>query len=114
MFAVVAEVTGGDWASFRLTDDFAAAAAVGSLAFVAFTVGMTSMRFAGDWLQLRIGRVSLHRFTVAIAIGGFALASLASRNPTIDAVLLGTSSAFCLKATQMRARPPPLSLVRGR
>jgi MFS family permease len=76
MFAVVAEVTGGDWASFRLTDDFAAAAAVGSLAFVAYTVGMTSMRFAGDWLQLRIGHVSLHRFSVGIAIGGFALASL--------------------------------------
>jgi MFS family permease len=76
MFAVVAEATGGDWASFRLTDDFAAAAAVGSLAFVAYTVGMTSMRFAGDWLQLRIGHVSLHRFSVGIAIGGFALASL--------------------------------------
>jgi fucose permease len=76
MFAVVAEVTGGDWASFRLTDDLAAAAAVGSLAFVAYTVGMTSMRFAGDWLQLRLGHVRLHRFSVGIAIGGFALASL--------------------------------------
>jgi MFS family permease len=76
MFAVVTEVAGGDWASFRLTDDFAAAAAVGSLAFVAFTVGMTSMRFAGDWLQLRLGRVSLHRYSVGIAICGFALASL--------------------------------------
>ena len=76
MFAVVAEVTGGDWASFRLTDDFAAAAGVGSLAFVAYTVGMTSMRFAGDWLQLRLGRVRLFRFSVGIAIGGFALASL--------------------------------------
>src|SRR5690606_10808040 len=40
MFAVVAEVTGGDWASFRLTDDFGATAAWGSVAFVAFTVGM--------------------------------------------------------------------------
>jgi predicted MFS family arabinose efflux permease len=76
MFAVVAEVTGGDWASFRLTDDLGAAAAVGSLAFVAYTVGMTSMRFAGDWLQLRLGHVSLHRLSVGIAIGGFALASL--------------------------------------
>ena len=76
MFAVITEVTGGEWASFRLTDDFAAAAAVGSLAFVAYTVGMTSMRFAGDWLQLRLGRVRLHRFSVGIAIGGFALASL--------------------------------------
>ena len=76
MFAVVAEVTGGDWASFRLTDDFAASAAVGSVAFVGFTVGMTSMRFAGDWLQLNLGRVSLHRVSVGIATGGFALASL--------------------------------------
>jgi hypothetical protein len=76
MFAVVTEVAGGDWASFRLTDDFAAAAAVGSIAFVAYTVGMTSMRFAGDWSQLRLGRVGLHRFSVGIAIGGFALASL--------------------------------------
>jgi len=43
MFAVVAEVTGGDWASFRFTDDFGASAAMGSLAFVAYTAGMTSM-----------------------------------------------------------------------
>ena len=76
MFAVVTEATGGDWASFRLTDDFGAAAAVGSLAFVAYTVGMTSMRFAGDSLQLRLGRVILHRISVGTAIGGFALATL--------------------------------------
>jgi predicted MFS family arabinose efflux permease len=89
MFAVVAEVTGGDWASFRLTDDFVAAAAVGSLAFVAYTVGMTSMRFAGDWLQLRLGRVSLHRCSVGIAVGGFALASLVpNRTASIVGFLL--------------------------
>ena len=76
MFAVVCEVTGGDWASFRLTDDFGEDAALGSLAFVAFTVGMTSMRFGGDWLQLRLGRVGLHRLSVGIATTGFALASL--------------------------------------
>jgi MFS family permease len=76
MFAVVTEVTGGDWASFRLTDDFAEPAALGSLAFVAFTVGMTSMRFGGDWLQLRLGHVGLHRLSVGIATTGFALASL--------------------------------------
>src|SRR5258706_1298371 len=68
MFAVVAEVTGGDWASFRLTDHFAAAAAVGSFAFVAYTVGRTSMRFAGDWLQLRLGRVRLPAFIAGFAI----------------------------------------------
>jgi MFS family permease len=76
MFAVVAEVTGGDWATFRLTDDFDAAAALGSLAFVAYTVGMTSMRFGGDWLQLRLGRVWLHRLSVAVATSGFLIAAL--------------------------------------
>jgi MFS family permease len=76
MFAVVAEV-------------FVAAAAVGSLAFVAYTVGMTSMRFAGDWLQLRLGRVSLHRCSVGIAVGGFALASLVpNRTASIVGFLL--------------------------
>jgi MFS family permease len=76
MFAVVAEVTGGDWATFRLTDDFGAAAALGSLAFVAYTVGMTTMRFGGDWLQLRLGRTSLHRLSVTLATVGFAVAAL--------------------------------------
>lgn len=76
MFAVVAEVTGGEWASFRLTDDFGASAAWGSAAFVAFTVGMTSMRMAGDSLQMRLGRTGLHRSSVSVAAIGFVLASL--------------------------------------
>jgi hypothetical protein len=75
-FAVVAEVTGGDWATFRLTDDFAAAAALGSLAFVAYTVGMTAMRFGGDTLQLRLGRLYLHRLSVALAMVGVLVATL--------------------------------------
>ena len=76
MFAVVAEATGGDWAAFRLTDDFAATAALGSLAFVAYTVGMTAMRLGGDWLQLVLGRRGLHRLSLALAAAGFAVASL--------------------------------------
>jgi MFS family permease len=76
MFAVVAEVTGGDWATFRLSDDFDAAAALGSLAFVAYAVGMTTMRFGGDWLQLRVGRVGLHRISLGIATIGFIIAAL--------------------------------------
>ncbi len=76
MCAVVAEVTGGDWATFRLTDDFAATAALGSFAFVAYTVGMTAMRFGGDWLQLGLGRMTLHRFSVALATTGFVVAAV--------------------------------------
>jgi MFS family permease len=75
-FAVVAEVTGGDWAAFRITDDFGAAAALGSLAFVAYTVGMTAMRFGGDTLQVRLGRLQLHRLSVGVAIVGVIVASL--------------------------------------
>jgi MFS family permease len=86
MFAVVAEVTGGDWSTFRLTDDFNAAAAIGSLAFVAYTVGMTSMRFGGDWLQLRLGRRGLHRLSLALATVGFLIASLV---PDEVAAILG-------------------------
>jgi hypothetical protein len=76
MFAIVAEVTGGDWAAFRLADDFDAAAALASFAFVAYTVGMTSMRFGGDWLQLRLGHMGLHRLSVGLTILGFTVASL--------------------------------------
>jgi hypothetical protein len=86
MFAVVTEVTGGDWASFRLTDDFAAAASLGSLAFVAYTVGMTSMRFAGDALQQRLGRMGLHRLSIGLATGGFVLATVV---PHEAAAILG-------------------------
>jgi MFS family permease len=76
VFAVLLEVTGGDWATFRLTDDFDATAAVASLAFVAYSVGMAAMRFGGDFLQLRLGRMGLHRLSVAIATVGFVVATL--------------------------------------
>jgi fucose permease len=76
MFAVVAEVTGGDWATFRMTDDFGAAAALGSLAFAAYTVGMTAMRFGGDALQQRLGRMGLHRLSMGLATAGFVIAAL--------------------------------------
>lgn len=86
MFAVVAEVTGGDWATFRLTDDFGAAGALASLAFVGYTVGMTAMRFGGDWLQLRLGRSGLHRLSLGLASAGFVLAALV---PAAGASLAG-------------------------
>lgn len=76
MTAVVVEMTGGDWAAFRLTDDFGASAALASAAFVAYTVGMTALRFGGDFLQLRLGRSGLHRAAVVTATAGLVLASL--------------------------------------
>lgn len=88
MFAVVAELTGGDWATFRLTDDFDATAALASAAFVAFTLGMTAMRIGGDWLQQRLGRTLLHRACVVLATCGFAVAALIPSEATAIAGFL--------------------------
>ena len=109
MFAVVTEVTGGDWSTFRLTDDFNGSAALGSLAFVAYTVGMTSMRFGGDWLVARLGRIGLHRLSVALATAGLLTASLVP-NQTVAIVgflLLGIGVAtFMPKLYDDAARLP--------
>jgi len=109
MFAVVSEVTGGDWASFRLTDDFGATAALGSIAFVAYTFGMTSMRLAGDSAQQRLGHVGLHRTSVAVAVFGFGLAALAPSEAASIAgfVLVGVGVAtFMPKLYDDAARLP--------
>ncbi|MEZ5376081.1 MAG: MFS transporter [Acidimicrobiales bacterium] len=109
MFAVVAEVTGGDWATFRMTDDFGAAAAVGSFAFVAYTVGMTLMRFVGDWLQLRLGREGLHRLSLTLATAGFIVAALIPQRAIsiIGFVLVGVGVAtFMPKLYDDAARLP--------
>lgn len=76
MLAVVVEITGGDWAAFRLADDFDASGAVASAAFVAFMAGMAALRFGGDFLQLRLGRMGLHRWSVSVTTIGLVLATL--------------------------------------
>jgi MFS family permease len=109
MFAVVTEVTGGDWATFRLADDFDASAAVASLAFVAYSVGMTVMRFGGDWLQLRLGRMGLHRLSVGLAASGFVFASLVPNTATsiVGFMLVGLGVAtFMPKLYDDAARLP--------
>lgn len=86
IFAVIGEVAAGDWATFRLTDDFASAAALGSLAYVAFTLGMTAMRLGGDTLELRLGARRLHRASIGLATLALALATLV---PAPSAAIVG-------------------------
>ncbi len=85
-FALVMEQTASDWAAFRLADDFGASAALSGLAYVAFTAGMTTARFGGDWAQVRLGREGLHRVAVVFAGAGLALAAL---GPSRWPVLIG-------------------------
>jgi fucose permease len=74
--AFAVEITSSDWAAFRLTDDLASSAGVAGLGFVAFTVGMTTGRFAGDWLQARLGADRLLNAALVVAAIGITGASL--------------------------------------
>jgi MFS family permease len=75
--SIVMELTSSDWAAFRLSDDFGASAGVAGLAYVAFTAGMTSGRFGGDWMIARFGQqrvfgVSIVAALVALSVAAFA------------------------------------------
>ena len=72
--SIAMEMTSSDWAAFRLSDDFGAAAGVAGLAYVAFTVGMTSGRFGGDWAIARFGPQRV--FNVAISMTIVALLAI--------------------------------------
>lgn len=109
MFAVVIEMTGFDWSTFRLSDDFGASAAVASLAFAAGTFGMTVMRFGGDTLQVRLGRMGLHRLSVGLAAVGLVAASLVPNEAVsiVGFLLLGLGVAtFMPKIYDDAARLP--------
>lgn len=84
--AVAMEMTASDWAAFRLTDDFSAAAGFAGLAYVANTGGMTTSRLAGDWIESRIGSQRLLETAIVIAAIGLTLASFA---PNRELTLVG-------------------------
>lgn len=95
--SIAMEMTSSDWAAFRLSDDFGAAAGVAGLAYVAFTAGMTTGRFGGDWLIARFGAARV--FNVALGVTIVALAS-ASFVPNQWAVLVAYVFAGLGIATQ--------------
>jgi fucose permease len=74
--AMAMELSAGDWAAFRLSDDLGSSARVAAGAFVAFTVGMTAGRFGGDWVQVRLGALRMIRFAALLAGGAMIFATL--------------------------------------
>lgn len=74
--AMALEVGNGDWAAFRLTEDFHSSAGVASAAFLLMTIGMTTGRLTGDWVQVRTDSMRLRRLGVEIAGIGSVLATL--------------------------------------
>ena len=84
--AIAVELVSSDWAAFRLSEDFGSTAGFAGLGFVAFTVGMTAGRLAGDAVQLRLG--ADRHIHAAILVAGFGLAC-ASFAPNRWLVLVG-------------------------
>lgn len=85
-FALTVELVSSDWAAFRLSEDFGASAGFAGLAFVAFTVGMTTGRLGGDSVLMRVGGDRLLRGAIVVSGIGLAVASFA---PNRWAVLAG-------------------------
>jgi hypothetical protein len=79
--AVTLDITSGDWATFRLTDDLNATASVAVIAFVAFTAGMTIGRMSGDFVLVRVGRVRLAQLGATTSGIGLIIATLVPSRP---------------------------------
>ncbi len=81
--SIAMEMTSSDWAAFRLSDDFGAAAGVAGLAYVAFTLGMTSGRFGGDWAIARFGQRRVFDVAIAMTVGALMTASFAPNRAVV-------------------------------
>jgi predicted MFS family arabinose efflux permease len=68
--AVPLDVVPGEWSTFRITDDLGGPGSQAALAFVAFTVGMTCGRLAGDRATARLGAQRLLRAAVTLSAAG--------------------------------------------
>jgi predicted MFS family arabinose efflux permease len=73
---VAMEVTPGDWAAFRFTDDLGTSEGFAALGFAAVAGGMTIGRFGGDWIAHRTSPQRLSRVAMSTAVVGVAVATL--------------------------------------
>ena len=73
--AVPLDIVPGEWATFRITDDLGGAASQAALGFVAFTIGMTTGRLAGDRATARLGPARLLRLAVLVSTFGLVIAA---------------------------------------
>lgn len=82
----LAEGATADWSAVYLTQVFGAGGGTAGLGYSAYALTMAVGRFAGDWLRLRWGPVSLVRAAYSIATLGIALAVL---SPIYELALVG-------------------------
>jgi predicted MFS family arabinose efflux permease len=75
--AVPLDIVPGEWSTFRITDDLGGAESQAALAFVAFTIGMTCGRFAGDRATAALGPRRLLRGAVLVSVSGLVVGATA-------------------------------------
>jgi MFS family permease len=105
--AVPLDIVPGEWATFRVTDDLGAAPSQAALAFVAFTVGMTCGRLAGDRATARLGPERLLRGGVVLSAAGLVLGA------SIPSVTIATA-AFLFAGLGISVVSPLLTEAAGR
>ena len=98
--AVPLDVVPGEWATFRVIDDLGGAPSQASLAFVAFTVGMTAGRLAGDRATARLGATRLLRGAV-VRLDRPACCS----PPSLPVPVIFMTPASCSRAWASRSSP---------
>ncbi|MBY4131092.1 MFS transporter [Rhodococcus fascians] len=81
-----AEGSGNDWLNIALIDGYDASAVTGTLAFTAFLVAMTAVRWFGNGLLDRYGRVVVLRGLAAVSVVGVLLFVL---SPVVPLAFLG-------------------------
>lgn len=107
--AMTMEQISGDWAALRLTDDLNETAGIAALGFVAYTVGMTTGRFAGDSVLGFVGEHRMIRFGAALNAVGLGVAFLIDAFPAVIIGLvlagLGNSVIFPMLYDQAAKAP---------
>jgi Major Facilitator Superfamily len=90
LLVMVTEGAMSDWGGLYLRRDLHAATALGALAFAFLTAGMTTGRVVGDWINHRIGPVSLLRWGAVLT--GVPLAAML----LIGAPAAALAGLFCI------------------
>ncbi len=107
--AMMMEQISSDWSALRLSDDLTQSAGIAGLGFVAYTVGMTTGRFSGDWILGRLGESQLVRFGAGVNAIGLAVAFLIDAVPAVMIGLvvagLGNSVIFPMLYDQAAKAP---------
>lgn len=75
--SAIAEGAGSDWSALLLTTEQGAGEGAAAMAYAGFSLAMAATRFAGSWLQARLGAVRVLVAGSASAATGLAVSSLA-------------------------------------